>query len=246
MPGATFNAVPKPLAQQLIAPIMGFMISAPPLKAIHAAESRLAEAVARFVAELGLNRSSLDAGARFAGFNEGERDLLAPNGAADIATILWRNQDAALTSDETAQTISGMKIRDKISTLLTLRLDAGFTDEAVARRMMGFFALPQHALLYHRLLWHTADTIWRLAGDTALDENHYSKRIIVCGILSTAAMTRLTQGRDAQLDQISRNIQSVMAFEKFKAGIKVRPEQVMLDLAGTLGKLRFGRTETAA
>jgi len=210
--------------------------------ALHAAESRLAQAVARFVPELGLNRMSVNAGARAAGFSEGERDLLAPNGAADIAAILWRGHDAVLTDDA----ISGMKIRDRISTLLTLRLDAGCADEAVARRMMGFFALPQNALLYHRLLWHTADVIWRLAGDTALDENHYSKRLIVSGILSTAAMTRLSQGRDVQTDQIARNIQSVMEFEKFKANVKFRPEQFALDLAGVLGKLRFGRAETAA
>ncbi|MEI9905627.1 MAG: hypothetical protein WDN06_18035 [Asticcacaulis sp.] len=133
-----------------------------------------------------------------------------------------------------------MKIREKIGYLLNLRLDAGAEDDKVARRLTGFFALPHHAALYHRLLWTTADTIWRLAGDKALDENHYSKRVIVSGILTTAMMTRLNHGREAQTRQIASNIDAVMAYETFKAKLPIKPEQVMLDVASFLGRLRFG------
>ena len=210
-----------------------------PFSDLKDAESRLANAVARFVPDLGLNRSSVEAGARALNLSEGMRDLIAPNGASDIAAILWRGHDAAL--DDVAESLAAMKIREKIAHLLNLRLDAAATDERLARRLTGFFALPHHAALYHRLLWATADRIWQLAGDKALDENHYSKRVIVCGILSTALMTRLSQGRDAQLDQIRRNIDTVMAYEKFKANLPAKPEDVLLNLAGALGKIRFGR-----
>lgn len=215
-------------------------MSPQPLPAKRDAELRLAEAVAPFVPELGLNAQSLAAGARRLGMDDGLRELIAPNGAADIAAILWQRNDAVLEAPETADAVIGMKIREKIGYLLNLRLDEGATDEKLARRMMGFFALPRHAALYHRLLWQTADTIWRLAGDKALDENHYSKRLIVSGILTTAMMTRLSQGREAQVEQIRRNIEAVMEYEKFKAKWPVKPEQVLLDAAGFLGKLRFG------
>lgn len=223
----------------------------PKLDRIREEEDRLARAVAAFVPELGVTRQSLAAGANSLGLSEGARDLVAPNGVSDVAAVLWRMHDDALRDPETVAALGGMKIREKIGFLLNLRLDAAAADEAVARRLMGWFALPHHAALYHRLLWATADMIWKLAGDTALDENHYSKRVIVSGILSTAMLTRLAQGRAAQLDQIARNIDAVMAFEKFKAGITFKPEQAMLDGARFLGRLRFGRhggehKETAA
>ncbi|ESQ92179.1 rpsu-divergently transcribed protein [Asticcacaulis sp. AC460] len=208
-----------------------------PFSDLKDAESRLAQAVAHFVPDMGLNRSSLEAGARTLNLDDGMRDLIAPNGASDIAAILWRSHDAVL---DTA-TVDGLKIREKIAHLLNLRLDSAAMDERLAKRLMGFFALPHHAALFHRLLWATADRIWVLAGDKALDENHYSKRIIVCGILSTALMTRLSQGRDAQLDQIQRNIDSVMAYEKFKAQLPAKPEEIVLNLAQSLGKLCFGQ-----
>ena len=201
-----------------------------------AAETRLAQAVAAFVPELGLNALSLEAGARRLSLSDGERDLIAPNGVSDIAAILWRGHDEVLGSAE----LEGLKIREKIGLLLNLRLDEAAKDEAVTRRLMGFFALPSHVFLYKRLLWQTADTIWLLCGDKALDENHYSKRLIVSGILTTAMMTRLSQGREAQVEQIARNIDAVMAYEKFKAKWPVKPEAAMLKAAGFLGRLRFG------
>lgn len=212
----------------------------PALPHMRQAETRLAQAVAGFVPELGLNAQSLSAGARTLGMSDGERDLIAPNGPADIAAILWREHDAVLTAPETVEAVAGMKIREKIGYLLNLRLDEAAKDEALARRLTGFFALPSHALLYKRLLWATADTIWRLAGDKALDENHYSKRVIVSAIVTTAMMTRLSQGGDAQREQIARNIEAVMAYEKFKAKWPVKPEEILLDAAGFLGRLRFG------
>lgn len=227
----------------------GMTLSTPlsgPAPGLRAAESRLAKAVAGYVPQLGLNRMSVEAGARRLGISEGERDLIAPHGAADIAAILWREHDTVLLSPETAESLAGMKIREKIGFLLNSRLDAAAVDEQLARRLMGYFALPHHAALYHRLLWETADIIWRLAGDTALDENHYSKRMIVSGIITTALMSRLSVGgslgRDAQLEQIDRNIEQVMQFEKFKAKLPVKPEEVILTLARSLGRLRFGQS----
>jgi ubiquinone biosynthesis protein COQ9 len=217
------------------------MTRSAPLTGLKTAESRLAKAVAGYVPQLGLNRMSLEAGARSLGLSEGERDLIAPHGASDIAAILWRGHDGVLLDPVMAESLAGMKIREKIGFLLNSRLDAAAADEKVAKRLMGYFALPHHAALYHRLLWETAGIIWRLAGDTALDENHYSKRMIVSGIITTAMMTRLSRGREAQLAQIDRNIEQVMQFEKFKAKLPVKPEAVVLNLARTLGRLRFGQ-----
>lgn len=222
------------------------MSTATDLPRLKAAEKRLAEATASFVPELGLNRMSVRAGARAAGLNEAELDLIAPNGAADVAAILWRGFDETALGAEVETVAAGMKIRDRIAYLLNAWLDAFAADESLAHRLMGCLALPSHIGLYRRLLWATADRIWQLAGDKALDENHYSKRVIVCGILGTALMTRLSRGRDAQLEQIARNIEGVMSFEKFKAKMPFKPDEAVVKLAETLGRLRFGHNETTA
>ncbi len=222
------------------------MSPSPELPRLKASEKRLAEATAPFVPDLGLNRMSVSAGARAAGFNAAELDLIAPNGGADVAAILWRGHDETALGPDTETTVAGMKIRDRIGYLLNTWLDAFAANEPLAHRLIGCLMLPPHLGLYRRLLWASADRIWQLAGDKALDENHYSKRLIVCGILGTALMTRLTRGREAQLEQVKRNIDGVMQFEKFKAQMPFKPDEAVLKLAESLGKLRFGHTDQSS
>ncbi|MEI9905628.1 MAG: hypothetical protein WDN06_18040 [Asticcacaulis sp.] len=45
---------------------------------------------------------SLAAGARRLGWSDGQRDLAAPNGATDIAAILWQAHDAVLETPDVA------------------------------------------------------------------------------------------------------------------------------------------------
>ncbi|MFT3997332.1 MAG: COQ9 family protein [Asticcacaulis sp.] len=210
---------------------------ADPLAAL---EIALATACAESMPELGLNRITLRAAARRTGLSEAEVELICPNGASDIAAILWRQADAALDNPDLMAQLPMLKIRERIAALLGARLDAAAQDEKVAHRLIGHLCLPQHLGLYRRLLWDTADLIWRRAGDNALDENHYSKRTIVAGIVATALMTRLTQGQTAQDEQIARNIDQVMAFEKFKGKLPLKPEDALIGAVEFLGKLRFG------
>lgn len=219
------------------------MSQSAPLSDLKAAEVRLMKAVCGFVPELGLNRMSFEAGAKAAGFAPGERDLIAPNGAADIAAILWRSHDAELQLSGVTEALNSLKIRERIGYLINLRIDAFAIEEKLAHRLEGFLMLPSNLDLHRRLMWSSADLIWRLTGDKALDENHYSKRTIVSAILAAAMLTRLARGAEAQAEQVSRNIDGVMAYEKFKAKLPFRPESALEGLAATLGKLRYGRAE---
>jgi ubiquinone biosynthesis protein COQ9 len=103
----------------------------------------------------------------------------------------------------------------------------------------GLLVLPANAALGLRLAWETADLLWRWAGDTATDENHYSKRAILSGILLTALPLRLFDGEAAARRFVEARVANVMSFEAWKAGLPTTdwPAQV----AGFLGRLRYAR-----
>ena len=92
-----------------------------------------------------------------------------------------------------------------------------------------------------RLAWESADALWRWAGDTATDENHYSKRALLAGILTGALAIRLSSGPAAALAFTDRRIANVMAFETWKRTTRFRPSQFMDGIAGALGRIRYGR-----
>ena len=175
-----------------------------------------------------------------AGLSAGETELLLPQGPADLAALLSRRHDAKALEVLGALDAASLKIRERIARGVAARIDAALADETAVRRLNGWFTLPQHMGLGGRLAWESADKIWRWAGDTATDENHYSKRVLLAGILSGALAIRLSSGPEAAKVFTDRRIENVMAFEKWKATTSFRPQEMAAKFAESLGRMRFG------
>jgi ubiquinone biosynthesis protein COQ9 len=175
-----------------------------------------------------------------AGLSEGETELLLPQGPADLAALLSRRHDAKALEVLEALDAASLKIRERIARGVAARIDAAMADEAAVRRLNGWFTLPQNMGLGARLAWETADKVWRWAGDVATDENHYSKRVLLAGILSGALAIRLASGPEAAKVFTDRRIENVMAFEKWKATTSFRPQAMAAKFAESLGRMRFG------
>jgi ubiquinone biosynthesis protein COQ9 len=209
------------------------LAAALPLAPVHGWTDRLVRAAA---ARTGLSRA--------------EAELILPQGPRDLAALLARRHDEAMLAALADVDPSTLKIRERIGRAVRARLDAAARDEAAVRRWAGYLSLPHNVPLALSLVWRSADAVWRWAGDTATDENHYSKRAILGGILISTLAIRLSRGRADAETFLDGRIADVMAFERWKAG--VRPLDLATELAGALGRLRYGRprdeqaTETTA
>ena len=200
-------------------------------------EQRILDAALVLAPEMGWTQSMVWRAARRAGLTRGEAELLLPHGPRDLAALLSRRHDAAAMAALSGVDPMTLKIRERIARAVSARLEAAFADEPALRRWAGFLALPTSAPLALRLVWESADLIWRWAGDTATDENHYSKRAILSGILISTLAVRLSKGREAAQEDLAARIDNVMAFEKWKAGIN--PGQHLTDFARALGRMRY-------
>ena len=174
------------------------------------------------------------------GLSAGETELLLPQGPADLAALLSRRHDAQALEALKDVDPASLKIRERIARAVEARLNVTAADQAAVRRWTGFLALPMNAALGARLVWESADVLWRWAGDTATDENHYSKRALLAGILTGALAIRLSSGAEAALAFTDRRIANVMAFETWKRTTKFRPSLMMDAVAGALGRMRYG------
>lgn len=213
----------------------------PPPDWAAATEQRLLDATLEIVPHEGWTSRMAAMAGKACGLSPGETELLLPQGPADLAALLSRRHDAQALRALAAVDPKTLKIRERIARGVEARLAAAAADEAAVRRWTGFLALPQHMALGARLAWESADVLWRWAGDTATDENHYSKRALLAGILTGALAIRLSSGREAALAFTDRRIANVMAFEKWKATTKLKPSEMMDSVAGALGRMRYGR-----
>ncbi|MCI3180092.1 COQ9 family protein [Caulobacter sp. CCUG 60055] len=202
-------------------------------------EQRLLDAAVAAAPATGWSAALVARAARDCGLTAAEAELLLPGGPRDLAALLSRRHDAATATAMAGIDPQGLKIRERIRVGVETRLETAAADEAALRRCAGFLALPFNLPLALRLAWESADHLWRWAGDVATDENHYSKRAILAGILVSATAVRLTNGREAAKAYVGARIDNVMAFEKWKATRK-RTDHLK-EMAEALSRMRYGR-----
>lgn len=203
----------------------------------------LAELAPRLVAAMlphvpfdGWSEAALAAAARDTGIDPDIAALALPD-VATMLTVWTSNANAAMS--EAMAGAHNLKVRDRIRMALVTRLEQG--DREVTRRALNLLAQPQHAALSARLLWQAADAMWRAAGDTATDYNHYTKRMILSGVYS-ATLLHWTQDDSEDFAAtrafIDRRIDGVMRFEKAKAKLTGMAGKLP-DPARFLGRLRY-------
>ena len=202
------------------------------------AEARVLTQALQLAPTQGWTWATTKAAGAAAGFSLGETELLLPGGPRDLAALYSRACDATALAALADIDPKSLKIRERIRQGALARIDGAMAAEAATRRCAGFLALPTNAALGLRLVWESADAIWNWAGDTATDENHYSKRALLAGILTATLLVRLSQGEAAAETTLDRRIEAVMAFERFKA--RVGKLKVGEWTAGAVGRLRYG------
>lgn len=201
----------------------------------------LAPAIAMHAGFDGWNETALERAAGQAGVDPDIARLAFSGGATDMIDAWFAAIDRAMESALPPEHLAKMKIRDKISALILARLDAAAPNREALRRALAILAMPQNAALAVKLGWRAADHIWHLAGDTATDYNHYTKRAILSGVYGATLMVFLNDESAGQAETrafLSRRIGGVMRFEKAKAQILARSER-MPSLSRFIGRLRY-------
>jgi ubiquinone biosynthesis protein COQ9 len=172
-----------------------------------------------------------------------DRDIAAmalPDAAA-MADAFTARADAMMAEAMLAAGAAQMKVRDRIKLALHTRLEQAGEDREAVRSALAVMLLPANAGLAARTLWRTADAMWRAAGDTATDFNHYSKRAILGSVYSATLLYWLdddSEGHAATWAFIDRRIDGIMKFEKAKARVTGALAKLP-DPARFLGRLRY-------
>ncbi len=201
-------------------------------------EARLLGAALAHAPALGWTHLLIKAAAKDIGLSVAEAELLLPDGPRDLAALLARRHDAAALKALAVIDPVSLKVRERIRTAVLARCEAAMADGEAVRRWSGYLALPQNAPLGLRLAWASADALWRWAGDTATDENHYSKRALLAEILISTLLVHQAMGANAAAAHLDGRIGGVMAFERWKAGLK--PADFFAAAADLAARLRYG------
>ena len=171
-----------------------------------------------------------------------ERARLAfPDGPVQMIDGWFDAIDLAMARAYPLERISKLKIRERIRDLVLYRIEVINPHKEALRRALAILASPQNGLTGPRLAWRAADRMWRIAGDTSTDFNHFSKRTILAGLYSATMLVFLDDDSEGLVETrgfLVRRIDDVMRFEKFKAGWRGQGERLP-SLSRFLGRLRY-------
>lgn len=201
----------------------------------------LAPAIADAAIFDGWTDVALVAAAEAEGVDPDVARLAFPGGAMDMIAAWIAHVDDAMASALPPERLATMKIRERIAALVLARLDAAAGREEALRRATAIMAMPQNAARAAKLGWRSADVMWRAAGDTATDYNHYTKRAILAAVYAATLAVWLDDDSAGKADTrafLDRRIDGIMRFEKAKAQW-LRPSDERFSVTRFLGRLRY-------
>ncbi|HEV7233475.1 MAG TPA: COQ9 family protein [Sphingorhabdus sp.] len=201
----------------------------------------LAKSVARNAAFDGWSGAAVKIAAEEHGVEPDVASLAFKGGAMALIDAWIESIDLELAERLPVEKLNAMKIRERITALLATRMEIMAPDREALRRAMAIMTMPQNLPRASKIGWRSADRMWRLAGDSASDFNHYTKRMTLSAVYGSLLTVFVNDESDNFADSrafLDRRIDNVMQFEKVKAQTRARRENVP-SLSRFIGRLRY-------
>ena len=202
---------------------------------------RLALAVGENAVFDGWTAKAVDSAAGQLGIDPAQARLAMPKSQAGMIDLYIQQVDRELAAWFTPKRLEKLKIREKIRSLVWRRLEIMGPAREAVRRGLAILAMPQNLPTAVKASWRTADLMWRIAGDTSTDFNHYTKRMTLGAVYASTLLAWLDDQSEGWTDTaafLDRRIDDVMKFEKLKAqwrgssGMRISPSRFF-------GRLRY-------
>lgn len=208
---------------------------------LEALRRQLAPAIADAAVFDGWSQDAVAQAAYVAGIDPELARFAFRDGAMAMVTAWVSHVDERMAETTPASSLNGLPIRERIRRLVMARLDAVARREEALVRALSIMAMPQNLAASAKLGWRSADAMWRLAGDTATDYNHYSKRAILGGIYAATLNVFArdsTEGKAETRAFLDRRIDGIIRFEKAKAQFLRKPDE-RFSMTRLLGRIRY-------
>lgn len=204
----------------------------------------LAAALPEDAAFDGWNVRALGIAAQRLGIDPKIAALVFPGGAIEMIDAWFASVDTRMADALPSKTLAKMKIRERITALVEARLTILAPHREALRRAQAILANPVNVPRSVQLGWRAADAMWRAAGDTATDYNHYTKRAILGSVYGATLLVFVNDDSENWADTrafLARRIEGIMTFEKAKARLTSGGD-MHFSLTRFLGRLRYPAT----
>lgn len=186
-----------------------------------ALQQTILDAALPHIAFDGWTMATLERGARDIGLTPADAYRAFPGGVIEAIEAHSHAADEMMIATLRADySLSTMRIRERISTCVMVRLRHATPHREAVRRALAHIMLPWNAPKGISMLHRTVDAIWREAGDTSTDWNYYSKRMLLAKVYLTTLYAWFDDESPTLSETeafLARRIEGVMQIGKLKA-----------------------------
>jgi ubiquinone biosynthesis protein COQ9 len=169
----------------------------------------------------GFNKNMLIKATENCNLSEGTVGRLFPEGIYELKEYFFNETDIEMLKKINRIKSKIIRIRDKIYNGVIIRLEIFQKNKDAIKQI--FVSESSNPIKSIKNLWNAADLIWKSAGDTSTDYNHYTKRLLLSWVyLSTLICWFNDTKKDIKETKLflNRRIDEVLQFGQKSSSIK--------------------------
>ena len=174
------------------------------------------------IAEEGLTFNTFETIATKHKLNISEITLLFPDGNMDL--LKYSLEQLNIELQEYCQSIDLIRlpVHKRIRKILLSKIEIMNKEKKFYKKIFLNSLLPNKNVSLPSQLYKSVDQIWYLAGDTSVDFNFYTKRLILAGIYSRVVLFFFNNNNQQDLEHLlDVNLQRVAKIPELKSKIKI-------------------------
>ena len=180
-----------------------------------------------FVSEKGFTKNCLENISKKYGLNTDETDLLFPQGNIDLIKFALEQLNNDLEVYCRQIDLIRLPIHKRIRKVLLSKISLMNKDKPFYRSIFLNLLIPKRYFSLPKQLYKSVDQIWFISGDSSVDFNFYTKRLILSGIYSRIMLFFFNNDDQVGLEKIlDEDLKRVSKIPEIKSKFKVFKEYI--------------------
>ena len=174
------------------------------------------------IAEEGLNSNTFETIALKHTLNINEINLLFPDGYKDLLEYSLDQLNIELQEYCKSIDLIRLPLHKRIRKILLSKIEIMNKEKNFYKKIFLKSLLPNRTISLSKQLYKSIDQIWYLAGDTSVDFNFYTKRLILAGIYSRVVLFFFNNNNQNELENLlDLNLKRVAKIPELKSKINI-------------------------
>ena len=177
------------------------------------------------IAEEGLNFDTFHTLALKHNLNINEINLLFPNGNKDLVDYSLEQLNIDLNQYCKSIDLIRLPVHKRVRKILLSKIEIMNKEKKFYKKIFLSYLLPNKTISLSKQLYKSIDQIWYLAGDTSVDFNFYTKRLILGGIYSRVILFFFNNNNQRELENLlDLNLKRVARIPELKSKVNIIKE----------------------